>query len=124
MPFSRSEAASRSVLDRVNGINAIGWTTRFSANVGGRTEKIGIGRTVRVDLLGLQSPGGLGAADLFHVRNARAALAGAAGLDEVRDGDRGQQSNDGHYDHDFYQREAGLAGAAHFHSIYLSLLRR
>ena len=45
-------------------------------------------------------------------------LRGGAGFDEVGDRDRCEQADDGHYDHDFNQREAGFIGRIDLHTIY------
>src|SRR5262245_28443207 len=61
------------------------------------------------DLL-LQGPGLRGTVNLLKVSNARVLLTVLTGLDEVWNRDGGQQSNDGHNNHDFNQGESGLPG--------------
>jgi hypothetical protein len=43
-------------------------------------------------------------------------LSGISGLDEVGNSDRGQKANNGHYDHDFHQREAGTTYSFELHN--------
>src|SRR5437667_502103 len=64
------------------------------------------------------------AVNLPQIVDAGVHLRGGAGFDEVGDGDRSQKADDGHYDHDFHQREAALAGCADFHTSYLSFVLR
>ena len=59
-------------------------------------------------LAGFQCPFINGPADLFEVVDAGVLLLGGAGLDEVGDGNCGQQADDGHHDHDLHQGEARL----------------
>ena len=58
-----------------------------------------------------------GAINLPQVVDASVRLRGGARPDEVRDRDRRQQADDGHHDHDFHQREAGLALCPDSHTI-------
>jgi len=47
--------------------------------------------------------------DQAEVVDARIFASGFTSFDEVRDGDRGQETDDSHHDHDFNEREARLA---------------
>ena len=75
-------------------------------------------------LIQLQRPLLNGAINLAQVVDAGIALRGLARLDEVGDGNRSQQANDGHYDHDFHQRETRFAGCSILHYFTFRLLRR
>src|SRR5262249_10765294 len=64
-----------------------------------------------------------GAVDLAQVINASVLLRGRTSADEIRDGDRRQQTDDRNHDHNFNQREARLAGGSDFHfNYYLSVV--
>ena len=58
----------------------------------------------------------LGAVNLAEVVDAGVLLGGVAGPNEVRDGDGRQEANDGHHDHDFYEREARFIAGVDFHN--------
>ena len=94
----------------------------FVDDVEGGAEEVGVGDGVAGVFLLLQGPGGLGAFDLLEVGDAGTFLAGGARLDEVGDRDGRQESDDGHYDHDFHEGEAGFVCLADFHfsTFYLS----
>ena len=68
------------------------------------------GHRIVVLLLILQRPGVDGAFDLAQVGDAGLCLRGITSFHEVRDRDRSQQADNGHYDHDFHQRERSLLG--------------
>ena len=75
-----------------------------------------LGHVGGTGLVVLQRPLLNGAINLPEVVDARIDLRGRAGLDEVGDGDRGQQANNGHDDHDFHQRETRFARGFEFHT--------
>ena len=59
--------------------------------------------------------------NLSQVIDAGILLRGSARLDEVGDSDRGQKPDNGHHDHDFYQRETRLAGGFDVHTNFVFL---
>ena len=65
----------------------------------------------------------LGAVNEAQVVDARIRLRRLAGADEVRDGDRGEEADDGHHDHDFNEREARLATGVDLHTDLLPFFR-
>ena len=46
-----------------------------------------------------------------------------ASFDEVRDGDRSEEADDGHHDHDFNERKARLARGLNFHTTCVTFLK-
>ena len=104
----------------VNGVGAAGGTTGFGGDVERGAEEFAIVGGVRRGLPGFESPGGLGAFNLFEVGDARALLAGGAGFDEIGNRNGGQQGDDGHDDHDFDQGEP--RGPDCFNGLDLHLL--
>ena len=64
-----------------------------------------------------EGPGLNRSVDLLQICDAGVDLAVFTGFDEVRHRDRGQQSNDGHYDHDFNQCEPRLPSHVNFHLL-------
>ena len=75
-------------------------------------------------LLGLQRPLLSGAVDLSQVIDASVHLRGGARPNEVRNRDRGQQTDDGDHDHDFHEREARFLICSALHLVSLSTVRR
>ncbi|MDB6125042.1 MAG: hypothetical protein JWQ71_4035, partial [Pedosphaera sp.] len=65
--------------------------------------------------LGFQGPLLLGPVQLAQVVDAGVLLRGRAGAHEVGDGDGRQQTDDGHHDHDFHEREARFGYLIEFH---------
>ena len=63
------------------------------------------------------------ALDLFQVRDAGVGLRRGAGLDEVRDGDGGEEADDRDDDHDFYEGKAGFAVLDGLHFMFRCWLR-
>ena len=63
----------------------------------------------------------IGAVNLAQVVDAGVFLRLGAGPDEVGNGDRGQQANDGDNDHNFHQREPLFARCSVFHSNFAFL---
>ena len=63
-------------------------------------------RTSSVLFLVFQGPLMLARLDLAEVVDACVFLGGIARPNEVRNGNRGQQTDDGNHDHDFHEREA------------------
>ena len=108
--------ASRSRVNCIYGIGATAGATWFvtdifcSAVQVGRCGKVGAGFFV------FQCPSRFGAVDLLKVGNAGRPLAGSAGLDEVRNGNGGQQPNDGYHNHDFHQRETSATDFGQIHN--------
>jgi len=101
-----------------------------AARRAGRNAAVGVqlnvGRQFRIDdigaglLAGFQRPFIHCGSNLTHVVDARILLRGGTGFHEVGNSDGGQQSNDGHNDHDFHQGETRFAGLFHlFHFIFL-----
>src|ERR1017187_2292029 len=64
------------------------------------------------------SPCLLGSVNLTEVVDAGIGLCGLTGMDEIRNRNRGQQTNNGHHDHDFHECEARLAGCVSFHTTF------
>jgi hypothetical protein len=65
-----------------------------------------------------------GAVNLTEVVDARVLLRSRTRLQEVGNRDRGQETNNGHHNHDFHQRETSFAGHFYFyfHTAFLSAL--
>src|SRR5260221_11549236 len=103
MAVCAAQRAGGLVGDNVYGVNTTPRTSGLHTDVLVRSEEVRIGRAVRVDLLLFQRPGRLGAIDLFEVGDAGALLAGAAGFDEVRNGDGRQEGDNRDDDHYFHQ---------------------
>jgi len=73
-------------------------------------------------LTGFQRPFINSGSDLAHVVDAGVLLRRRTSFHEVGNCDRGQQTNDGHNNHDFHQGETRFAGLFHsFHIIFLYL---
>ena len=70
-----------------------------------------------------QCPGLFCAKDLPQVFDTSILLAVGACLDEVWNGDGGEQSNDCHHDHDFDERKAAAATEFNLHTLAFSLIR-
>lgn len=109
--------AGRLVRHGADRINAGSGAFRFLANVCGVPEQISVARTIRADFLVFQRPGRLGSINLLHVRDASIALRRFASLDEVRDRNRGQKTDDRDHDHNFNQREGALARCLELHML-------
>ena len=104
----RALAARRVGVHRIDGVAAAGRAGRIRIVLDvvpyfSRT------RRVRVGLLVFQRPLLFGTINLAEVVDAGVFLCRIAGANEVRDRDGGQQTDDGNHDHDFHEREAGLA---------------
>ena len=84
-----------------------------------RTDQIGGDRTISGSFLVFQRPLLLRAINLAKVVYAGIFLSRRAGFHEVRNGDRGQQTDDGHHDHDFHQGETRLTGGLNFHTLVI-----
>jgi hypothetical protein len=114
---------SRLTADRLvaNGASGVGAASRaqrrLTNHLRGIARDVRQSARVRADFLVFQRPGRLGAIDLLHVRDAGIALRGFASLDEVRDRNRGQQTDDRDHDHDFHQREGALARCLELHML-------
>ena len=78
--------------------------------------EVGSGGSIAGGLLVFQSPLLLGSVNLAEVVDASVLLSLGAGANEVRDGDRSQETDDGDDDHDFDQGEARFACVV-FHTI-------
>ena len=78
--------------------------------------EVGISGGIGAAFALLQGPLLLGGIELAEVADASAGLRFLAGIDEVGNRDRGQQTDDGDNDHDFHQGESALrpAGQAAF----------
>jgi len=61
---------------------------------------------------------------LAEVVDARIGLRGGAGLHEIGNCDRGQQTNDGDDDHNFHEREPRLVRCSDFHTTFYFFLAR
>src|SRR5712692_11426654 len=88
-----ADSAGRLRIDGVDGVSAAARAGRFIPNVLRGAVEVARGRRVGAGLLVFQRPGRLGAIDLSEVGDAGIALTGNAGLDEVGDGDGGQQTD-------------------------------
>src|SRR6185369_13752989 len=102
-------AAGRLILDLIDRIGAVRRARRFLTDIQVRTEQFRIRGRVAVHFLLFEGPGVLGAIDLLEVRDASVLLAELAGLDEVRNRNRGQQTDNRDHDHDFHQCERAAA---------------
>jgi len=111
------QAASRGIgnYDR----DRVGTTSRAARGVAAFEVFHGFRRDnrVRIRLLVFQSPLLASAINLLQVRDTGVLLGRRTGFHEVRDRNRGQQTNDGHHDHDFYQRETALARCLDLHTF-------
>ena len=118
----RAVGAGGAGVHNLQGVGAASGAFRLVADVEGGAEEVGVGDGVAGVFLLLQGPGGLGTFDLLEVGDAGVFLAGGARLDEVGDRDGRQESDDGHYDHDFHEGETGFVCLADFHfsTFYLS----
>ena len=120
-PFLKGVIGNIASRPRVNCIYGIGATSGarwFVPNVFRGAIQISRSRRVGTGFFVFQGPGRFGAFDLFKVGNAGRPLAGGAGLDEVRNGNGGQQANDGHHNHDFHQRETSATDFGQIHNSY------
>jgi hypothetical protein len=61
--------------------------------------------------IGFESPGAFGGVDLAEVVDAKVTRSTVAGFEEARDGDGGQQPNDGDQDGDFQESESTPDGS-------------
>ena len=77
----------------------------FGADVSGRADEIRFRGRVRAGLVILQRPGCLSPLDLAHIVDTGTRLARLPRLNKVWNRDGRQHTDDGHNDHDFYQRE-------------------
>ena len=82
------------------------------------------GRHVGGGLVFFQRPLLLGRVQLAEIVDAGIGLRGCAGFYEVGNRDRRQEADDGHNDHDFHQREAGLAEVFHCLHVFTFFFAR
>ena len=102
------------VADRVAAVGAAGRRGAEVAGVqGGGVDEHGEGRGVGVALVLIHPPLLLRAVDQAQVVDAGVLAAGRTSLEEARDGDSGEQADDGYDDHDFDEGEV-LAFHGHF----------
>ena len=107
--------AGRIRADIINGVGATSGAIRhgIAFDVG-----CNISRETRVSVVFLffQRPLFLRAINLAEVVDAGVRLCSRTSFHEVRNSDRRQQADDGHNDHDFYERETRLTGCFNFHN--------
>jgi hypothetical protein len=100
------DAAGRRSINSAVGVAAATWALGSATfDVGVHSGVVSGGASA---LLILQGPLFLRAVNLAEVVHASILLRGATGFHEVRDRDRGQQTNDGNDDHDFHELETGF----------------
>ena len=110
----------RQIADRAQGISAASRAGRNAAvriklDVGGQCTHGAVGTRL---LAGFQCPFVNSGGDLAHVVNASVLLRGGTSFHEVGNGDGGQQTNDGHNNHNFHQGETRFTGLFHlFHTL-------
>ncbi len=92
--------AFRRPAEVVEHVDTTGRTLRFLANIKLFSKKVGVCRDVGFLLLLLEFPGAFGTLDLLEVCDAGILQPGLARLDEIREHNRGQESDDGDHDHD------------------------
>jgi len=115
--------AGRRGRNRADGIGATGrtgWPLASSATEVRSQRTLRRGR--RRELVSLECPLLLGTVNLPQVIDTRIFLRGGTRAHEVRNRDGGQQSNDGHNDHDFHQREARFARLIDSHTALFAFL--
>jgi len=95
----------------VEGVLRINWAGgQFTVNAAAQIRlQVGADRAGAVLLALFQGPLLLGGVNEAEVVDAGVLLRGGAGFDEVGDGDRGQQTDDGDDDHNLNKRETRLA---------------
>lgn len=95
------------VAARKGGIGPAGWTNYLILHVATDLRVVHLGI---IALFGLQRPGLDGSIDLAQVVDAGIHLRRAAGLHEVGNRNRRQQTDDGYNDHDLHQGEPARLG--------------
>jgi len=100
--------------DRGGRVGAVGRTARQHRALE-VIKDVGCRYGVRAGLLVFQGPLLHCAVNLLEVGDTGVLLGGGTGLHEVWNRDGGQQADDGHNDHDFYQGEGAVALMIHFH---------
>ena len=112
--MSRGQRAQGACRGRVHVVNYIGAVSRArgECTAGTAATKIRlqhrVARSRRSALLLLEGPLLFRTIDLAQVVDASVGLRGGAGFHEVGNGDRRQEADDGHDDHDFNEGEAGF----------------
>ena len=105
------QTAGRGTRDR--GASAVGAATGASRQGGafqvGQHGGVREGIGIRSRLLVFEGPLLHRAINLLEIGDAGVLLGRGARLHEVRDGDGREQTDDGHHDHDFHEREAAFA---------------
>ena len=118
----RAQAAARSSRDVADGIGAVSRANRRENAASAATADIRLETAViwagSRGLLGFQCPLLLGTVDLTQVVDASVGLRGGAGLHEVRNRNRRQQTDDGYNDHDFYQGETRFHRCSNLHVFF------
>lgn len=82
-------------------------------------DQIGGDRGVRHRFFHFERPLFFCPLNLTEVVDAGILLRGGTGFHKVGNRDRREQADDGHYDHDFHQREAGFMGGSYLHTFVL-----
>ena len=117
--INRIDSAHWLVLHRVDGISAAEARTRSARRTHDRilqvTADLREGDRIPWGGLAFQRPLLNGTIDLAQVVNARVLLSCGARPDEVRYRNRRQEADDGHHDHDFYQRKRAVSIYFCFH---------
>ena len=105
-------------VNRIDHVNAAAGAAGFITNIFGSAVQVASGRLVSGGLLVFQRPGCLGSINLFEIGDTGTLLTGGAGFDKVGNRNRGQQTNNGHYDHDFHQGESCFVGFVYLHRFF------
>lgn len=110
------DGASGGLGDRAEVVGPAGGTTGLAGDGLVRPEDVGIAGDIGIAFFAFERPNGFGTDDGFKVTDASGSLGVFARFDEVWDGHRGEQADDGNDDHDFNQRKPGPTGKMSLHN--------